>query len=65
MDGLKLRHLENILYRENELSERIALLHKWTSIGNVDLFGFEELIKQCTVESVELDAKRKSGGRIN
>lgn len=61
MDGLKLRHLENILYRENELINRIHLLHEWTVRGEVDLIGFEELIKQCNEESVLRDAKRKYG----
>ena len=65
MDGLLLRHLENILYRKDELTERIALLHMWTVRGDIDLFGFEHLIKQCNKEDVERGIKRRSGCNIS
>jgi len=65
MDALLLRHLENILYRKDELSERIALLHMWTVRGEVDLGGFEHLITQCNKEDVERDIERRRGHIIS
>jgi len=63
MDALGLNALSNIIYRMDELPERIEFLHRITVRGDVDLQGFNELIKKCNIESVEQDAKRKSGGR--
>ena len=65
MDGLLLRHLENILYRKDELSERISLLHMWTVNGEIDLIGFDKLLNQCNKEDVERDIKRRSGHNIS
>jgi len=62
MDALKLRHLENILYRMDTVKERSDMLHEWTVRGEVDVDGFLVLAQQCNLEDVKRDAQRKSKG---
>lgn len=59
MDVFGLRHLVNILYREDELSERIGLFHMWSTEKELTLNEFTVLLKMCTEEEVQSDKKRR------
>lgn len=59
MGALKLRHLENILYREDALERRIELLYRWTSNKEIDLKEFDQLLKSCDKRQLDRDNKRK------
>lgn len=60
MGALSLRHKENILYREDELKDRIELLHRWTSSNDLSLDEFTTLLKSCTEKQLALDKKRRN-----
>ena len=64
MGVLSLRHKENILYREDELSDRIKLLYRWVSEDNLSLDEFEVLLKSCNEKQVELDKQRRYNERV-
>ena len=64
MDALKLRALENILYRQDTVEERTHLLWEWIKREEIDEIGFESLVQQCNDESVERDNNRKYGKKI-
>ncbi len=59
MDVFGLNHLVNILYREDELSERISLFHKWSNEKVLTIDEFSKLLKMCTEEQVKLDKERR------
>jgi hypothetical protein len=59
MDIHGLKHMENILYREDDLKERIKLVHRWTMERELSLDHFTVLMKSCTVEQVERDKARR------
>ena len=65
MDIHGLTHLTNILYREDDLDERIRLFHKWSNEKELTLKEFSELLKYCTQKQLELDQERRSGKHIN
>lgn len=65
MDVLALKHKENILYREDELKNRIELLHRWTSKGEVSLEEFEVLLECCTEKQLAADRSRRDGFRLH
>lgn len=59
MDIHGLTHLVNILYREDELSERISLFHKWSTEKELTIVEFSELLKMCNEQQVKLDKERR------
>ena len=61
MDIHGLKHLENILYREDELKERTRLVFKWVGEKELTQKEFDALISHCNNESVERDKRRRYG----
>lgn len=61
MDVHGLTHLRNILYREDELSERTRLLFKWVNEKQLTQKEFDTLVIYCNEESVKRDKARRSG----
>ncbi len=61
MDIHGLKHLVNILYREDDIRNRAALFHMWTNEKKFTLEEFTELLKMCTENQVQLDKQRRYG----
>jgi len=61
MNALKVRHLENILYNEDELKERTRLLFGWVKSENLTQDEFDVLVARCNDEKVKLDKIRRYG----
>ena len=60
MDIHGLTHLLNILYREDELSERTKLVFKWVKEKELTQKEFDELISFCNQEQVARDKVRRN-----
>lgn len=61
MDVHGLKHLENILYREDTLEGRIKSLYRWVNEDkDFTLDQFSRLVLQCNKIQVLADSKRKS-----
>lgn len=62
MDAFGLNHLVNILYREDELSERTKLVFRWVK-EKEDLTqnDFDKLISYCNEKQIKIDMERRYG----
>ena len=54
-------HLENILYREDELKERTRLVFKWVNEKQLTQDEFDKLVSYCNEESIKRDKNRRYG----
>lgn len=61
MDIHGLTHLENILYREDELTERTRLVFKWVGEKKLTQKEFDKLVSHCNNECIERDKRRRYG----
>jgi len=61
MDIHGLTHLENILYREDELKERTRLVFKWVNEKQLTQDEFDKLVSYCNEESIKRDKNRRYG----
>lgn len=61
MDVFGLQHLVNILYREDGLSERIELFHRWSKEKDFTVEEFSALLKMCTEEELKRNMLRRYG----
>lgn len=59
MDIHGLKHLENILYREDDLKERTRLLFKWVNEKELTQDYFNILVSHCNEESIKQDKARR------
>ncbi len=59
MDIHGLTHLENILYREDELKERTRLVFKWIYEKELTQEQFDILISYCNEERIKQDKVRR------
>lgn len=61
MDVHGLTHLINILYREDDLNERIKLFYRWSVEKPLSLHEFSELQNMCTVSQVKQNKQMRYG----
>jgi hypothetical protein len=61
MDIHGLTHLTNILYREDELRERIRRVYKWMKEKELTQDEFNILVGYCNKKSVENSKLRRYG----
>jgi hypothetical protein len=61
MDVHGLKHLENILYREDELKERTRLVFKWVGEKQLTQDEFDKLVSHCNEECIKRDKARRYG----
>jgi hypothetical protein len=58
MDILGLTHLENILYRKDNLDDRIATLYRWMKEDKLNFPEFKKLLASCNEAQLKIDLKR-------
>lgn len=61
MDVHGLTHLINILYREDELTERTKLVYRWMKEKYLSQNEFDKLISSCNEQQIILDKNRRYG----
>ena len=59
--ALGMRHLTNILYRKDELSERTELVFRWVKEYDFTQKQFDELITNCNEKIIKTDKARRYG----
>lgn len=59
--ALGMKHLTNILYREDELTNRTKLVFRWIKEKELTQEQFDELITYCNDKKIIVDKDRRNG----